>query len=143
MLNRPIRSASPAPRKAFYAKPYVQVLAAIALGIALGHFYPELGESLKPLGDAFIKLVKMIIAPVIFLTIASGVANGGRGWPARANAAQGWGAGREAVIEEPPAGISIDEAPQLPVLRELLGKRSNAMTHFCAKRHRCCPAVHC
>nr|WP_284207488.1 dicarboxylate/amino acid:cation symporter [Mesorhizobium tianshanense] len=52
----------------------MQVLAAIALGIVLGHFYPELGESVKPLGDAFIKLVKMIIAPVIFLTIATGIA---------------------------------------------------------------------
>ncbi|GLS37838.1 C4-dicarboxylate transport protein [Mesorhizobium tianshanense] len=74
MLAPQVRSASPAPRKAFYAKPYVQVLAAIALGIVLGHFYPELGESVKPLGDAFIKLVKMIIAPVIFLTIATGIA---------------------------------------------------------------------
>jgi aerobic C4-dicarboxylate transport protein len=63
-----------APRKPFYAQLYVQVLAAIALGIALGHFYPEIGASLKPLGDAFIKLVKMIIAPVIFLTVATGIA---------------------------------------------------------------------
>ncbi|MBM2716050.1 C4-dicarboxylate transporter DctA, partial [Mesorhizobium caraganae] len=47
MLNRPIRSADAAPRKAFYAKPYVQVLAAIALGIALGYFYPGIGESVK------------------------------------------------------------------------------------------------
>ncbi|RNJ42528.1 dicarboxylate/amino acid:cation symporter [Mesorhizobium japonicum] len=69
-----VRSADAAPRKAFYAKPYVQVLAAIALGIALGYFYPGIGESVKPLGDAFIKLVKMIIAPVIFLTIATGIA---------------------------------------------------------------------
>ncbi|MET2831073.1 dicarboxylate/amino acid:cation symporter [Mesorhizobium shangrilense] len=69
-----VRSASRAPRKALYAKPYVQVLAAIALGVALGYFYPAIGESVKPLGDAFIKLVKMIIAPVIFLTIATGIA---------------------------------------------------------------------
>lgn len=53
---------------------YVQVLAAITLGALLGHFDPELGASLKPLGDAFIKLVKMIIAPVIFLTLATGIA---------------------------------------------------------------------
>ncbi|MER9221948.1 dicarboxylate/amino acid:cation symporter [Mesorhizobium sp. M0644] len=66
--------ASPAPRKPFYAKLYAQVLAAIALGVAIGYFYPGTGESLKPLGDAFIKLVKMIIAPVIFLTIATGIA---------------------------------------------------------------------
>ncbi|MGU4174129.1 cation:dicarboxylate symporter family transporter, partial [Pseudomonas aeruginosa] len=43
-------------------------------GIALGHFYPAFGEQLKPLGDGFIRLVKMIIAPVIFLTVATGIA---------------------------------------------------------------------
>ena len=53
---------------------YVQVLVAIALGAILGHFWPAYGEALKPLGDAFIKLVKMIIAPVIFLTIVTGIA---------------------------------------------------------------------
>ena len=61
-------------KKPFYSHLYVQVLAAIAAGILLGHFYPELGTQLKPLGDAFIKLVKMIIAPVIFLTVATGIA---------------------------------------------------------------------
>ncbi|MBZ9936550.1 dicarboxylate/amino acid:cation symporter [Mesorhizobium sp. BR1-1-16] len=70
-----IAAGAPAPRrKPFYAQLYVQVLTAIALGIAVGHFYPELGTSLKPLGDAFIKLVKMIIAPVIFLTVTTGIA---------------------------------------------------------------------
>ncbi|CDZ32694.1 C4-dicarboxylate transport protein [Neorhizobium galegae bv. officinalis] len=58
----------------FYRHLYVQVLVAIAAGILLGHFYPDVGASLKPLGDAFIKLVKMIIAPVIFLTVATGIA---------------------------------------------------------------------
>ena len=67
-------SAAPASPKPFYAQLYVQVLTAIALGIAVGHFYPELGTSLKPLGDAFIKLVKMVIAPVIFLTVVTGIA---------------------------------------------------------------------
>ncbi|MCJ2228343.1 dicarboxylate/amino acid:cation symporter [Providencia rettgeri] len=52
---------------------YVQVIVAILLGIALGHFFPEAGESLKPLGDGFIKIVKMIIAPVIFLTVVTGI----------------------------------------------------------------------
>ncbi|HEV2897461.1 MAG TPA: dicarboxylate/amino acid:cation symporter [Pseudaminobacter sp.] len=74
MLNPQAHSANLAPRKPLHAQLYVQVLAAITLGIALGHFYPEIGESLKPLGDAFIKLVKMIIAPVIFLTVATGIA---------------------------------------------------------------------
>ncbi|WAJ29880.1 dicarboxylate/amino acid:cation symporter [Antarcticirhabdus aurantiaca] len=66
--------AEPPVKKPLYAQLYVQVLVAIAAGIALGHFYPQLGADLKPLGDAFIKLVKMIIAPVIFLTIATGIA---------------------------------------------------------------------
>ncbi|MGO7020337.1 dicarboxylate/amino acid:cation symporter [Rhizobium leguminosarum] len=61
-------------KKPFYSHLYVQVLVAIAAGILLGHFYPEFGTQLKPLGDAFIKLVKMIIAPVIFLTVATGIA---------------------------------------------------------------------
>ncbi len=58
----------------FYRQLYVQVLAAIVAGVLLGHFYPETGAAMKPLGDAFIKLVKMIIAPVIFLTVATGIA---------------------------------------------------------------------
>lgn len=58
----------------FYRMLYAQVLTAIVLGAMLGHFYPEVGSSLKPLGDGFIKLVKMIIAPVIFLTVATGIA---------------------------------------------------------------------
>ena len=53
---------------------YVQVLAAILLGAILGHVWPDLGQALRPLGDGFIKLVKMIIAPVIFLTLATGIA---------------------------------------------------------------------
>jgi len=60
--------------RAWWSHLYVQVLGAILLGGALGHFFPEFGESLKPLGDGFIKLVKMVIAPVIFLTIVVGIA---------------------------------------------------------------------
>ena len=52
---------------------YVQVIIAILIGIALGYFYPQAGEAMKPFGDAFIKLVKMIIAPVIFLTVVTGI----------------------------------------------------------------------
>ncbi len=44
----------------------MQVLTAIVLGVLLGHFYPQLGEAMKPLGDGFIKLIKMLIAPIIF-----------------------------------------------------------------------------
>ena len=58
----------------WYRHLYVQVLIAIFLGVLIGHFAPATGEALKPLGDGFIKLVKMIIAPVIFLTIVTGIA---------------------------------------------------------------------
>ena len=61
-------------RLPFYRQLYFQVVLAIVLGVLLGHFEPVYGEALKPLGDAFIKLVKMIIAPVIFLTIVTGIA---------------------------------------------------------------------
>ena len=53
---------------------YVQVLAAITLGILLGHFCPDIAVSMKPLGDGFIKLIKMIIAPIIFCTVVTGIA---------------------------------------------------------------------
>ena len=68
------RIASPPPALPWWRHLYAQVIAAIVLGAALGHFYPETGAALKPLGDAFIKLVKMIIAPVIFLSVVSGIA---------------------------------------------------------------------
>ena len=61
-------------KKGLHRQLYAQVLAAIILGALIGHFWPSIGESLKPLGDAFIKLVKMVIAPVIFLTVATGIA---------------------------------------------------------------------
>ena len=67
-------TAAPARPRKFYQHLYVQVLVAIALGIALGHFWPQTGAAMKPLGDAFIKLVRMIIAPVIFLTVTTGIA---------------------------------------------------------------------
>ncbi|MER0041688.1 dicarboxylate/amino acid:cation symporter [Pseudomonas sp. MGal98] len=61
-------------RQPFYKMLYVQVLAAITIGILLGHFYPETGVALKPLGDGFVKLIKMVIAPIIFCTVVSGIA---------------------------------------------------------------------
>ena len=66
--------AAPARRPPFWRSLYVQVLVAIALGVLLGWLAPDVGAQLKPLGDAFIKLVKMIIAPVIFLTVVTGIA---------------------------------------------------------------------
>ncbi|MFG1365317.1 dicarboxylate/amino acid:cation symporter [Xanthobacter versatilis] len=67
-------AAVPAHPRKFYHHLYFQVIIAIIAGILLGHFYPDVGASLKPLGDAFIKLVKMVIAPVIFLTVVTGIA---------------------------------------------------------------------
>src|SRR5512140_4019963 len=63
-----------ASRKPLYTSLYLQVITAIVIGVLLGHFYPETGEAMKPLGDGFIKLIKMIIAPVIFCTVVSGIA---------------------------------------------------------------------
>src|SRR5438445_12223948 len=59
----------------FFKGLHFQVLTAIVLGVLLGHFYPELGEQMKPLGDAFIKTIKMIIAPIIFCTVVHGIAS--------------------------------------------------------------------
>jgi aerobic C4-dicarboxylate transport protein len=61
-------------KKTFHHSLYVQVIAAIIIGVLLGHFLPELGEAMKPLGDGFIKLVKMMIAPIIFCTVVVGIA---------------------------------------------------------------------
>jgi aerobic C4-dicarboxylate transport protein len=61
-------------QKRFYQHLYIQVLAAISAGIMLGYFYPDTGVAMKPLGDGFIKLIKMIITPVIFCTVVTGIA---------------------------------------------------------------------
>jgi aerobic C4-dicarboxylate transport protein len=60
--------------KPFYKSLYFQVITAIVIGVLLGHYYPETGTALKPLGDGFIKLIKMIIAPIIFCTVVVGIA---------------------------------------------------------------------
>ncbi|GGW26939.1 C4-dicarboxylate transport protein [Gemmobacter lanyuensis] len=77
MMHLDPAAPAPAQPRPFYHHLYVQVIAAITLGAAIGHFYPDLGVALKPLGDGFIKLVKMIISPVIFLTIVTGLAGMG------------------------------------------------------------------
>jgi aerobic C4-dicarboxylate transport protein len=64
-----------APHKPFYTHLYAQVLTAIVFGVLLGYFYPQLGEQMKPLGDGFIKLIKMLIAPIIFCTVVHGIAS--------------------------------------------------------------------
>jgi aerobic C4-dicarboxylate transport protein len=57
----------------WYSVLYIQVLIAIAVGIFIGHFWPDLGKALKPLGDGFISLIKMMIGPVIFCTVVHGI----------------------------------------------------------------------
>ena len=57
----------------WYSVLYIQVLIAIAVGIFIGHFWPDLGKALKPLGDGFIALIKMMIGPVIFCTVVHGI----------------------------------------------------------------------
>jgi aerobic C4-dicarboxylate transport protein len=65
---------TPAKKKPIYKSLYVQVITAIILGVLLGHFLPGAGEAMKPLGDGFIKLIKMMIAPIIFCTVVVGIA---------------------------------------------------------------------
>jgi aerobic C4-dicarboxylate transport protein len=60
-------------RRPWYRVLYIQVLVAIAIGIVVGHFFPKTGTALKPLGDAFIALIRMMIAPVIFCTVVHGI----------------------------------------------------------------------
>ncbi|MBI3880589.1 MAG: dicarboxylate/amino acid:cation symporter [Verrucomicrobia bacterium] len=72
----PVNSSAPA-RKPWYRVLYLQVLIAVALGIVVGREFPEFGKSLRPLGDGFIKLVKMMIAPIIFCTVVHGIASMG------------------------------------------------------------------
>ena len=66
-------STTPTP-KPIYKSLYAQVLFAVVVGVLLGHFYPQVGTDMKPLGDGFIKLIKMIIAPIIFCTVVVGIA---------------------------------------------------------------------
>lgn len=74
IAHRTGEQGPPRPRP-WYAHLYVQVLLAIVAGVLVGHFFPDTGSALRPLGDGFIKLVKMIIAPIIFLTVVTGIAS--------------------------------------------------------------------
>ena len=75
MNTSPAAAAVESPgRKPLYTSLWAQVLVAIVLAIALGHFFPSRGIAMKPLGDGFIKLITMIITLVIFCTVVSGIA---------------------------------------------------------------------
>ncbi|WP_052191384.1 dicarboxylate/amino acid:cation symporter [Luteibacter sp. 9133] len=65
---------SPKPRKPFYRQLYIQVLIAVVIGVALGYLSPEYAQKMKPLGDGFIALIKMVIGPIIFCTVVTGIA---------------------------------------------------------------------
>ena len=61
--------------KPLYQHLYFHVVCAILIGILLGHFYPALAVKMQPLGEAFIKAIKMLIAPIIFYTVVHGIAS--------------------------------------------------------------------
>lgn len=67
----------PKPKRRFYEDLSFQVFLGIAIGIAVGHFYPDAGKSMQPLGDAFIRIIQMVVGPIIFCTVVSGIANVG------------------------------------------------------------------
>lgn len=76
-MTQPSVTTSPAKpsRKKWYRHLYLQVLIAVVIGILLGYFYPSLGEAMKPLGDNFLKLIKLMVAPLIFCTVVHGIAS--------------------------------------------------------------------
>ncbi len=74
MANLESSPAQIPPKHSFFQTLYFQVLVGIAVGVALGALYPGVGEQMKPFGDAFVKLIKMLIAPIIFLTVVTGIA---------------------------------------------------------------------
>ena len=79
MIAENIAVAPPRPksRRPWYKQLWVQVLVAMAVGVMVGHFYPTLGISLQPLGDGFIKLIRMLIAPIVFCSVVLGIAKMG------------------------------------------------------------------
>jgi aerobic C4-dicarboxylate transport protein len=66
---------TPAVRRPWYTVLYIQVLIAIAVGVVVGYYFPDAGKAMKPLGDGFIALIRMMIAPVIFCTVVHGIAS--------------------------------------------------------------------
>ena len=75
--NAGVALKQPGSRRAWYMQLWVQVLVAMAVGIVVGHFYPEAGQRMQPLGDGFIKLIRMLIAPIVFCTVVLGIAKMG------------------------------------------------------------------
>src|SRR6266404_6195543 len=71
-LAVPVRGKRP---RRWYLQLWFQVLMAMVVGIALGHLYPDLGAKMQPLGDAFIKAIRVLIAPIIFCTVVHGISS--------------------------------------------------------------------
>ena len=76
-VSRTLAAKSAAEKTPFHRKLYLQVLIAVALGATLGYVYPEFSTSLKPYGDAFVRAIKVVVAPIIFTTIVVGIAKMG------------------------------------------------------------------
>src|SRR5271155_2676878 len=70
----PIDTVRGKPARPFYLQLWFLVLVAMAVGIALGYYYPDAGVRMEPLGDAFIKAIRVLIAPIIFCTVVHGIA---------------------------------------------------------------------
>ena len=66
-----METSQPAAHRPWWRHLYAQVLVAITIGVLLGHFYPATAVEMRPLGDGFIKLIKMLIAPIIFCTVVA------------------------------------------------------------------------
>src|ERR1700675_1520151 len=71
----PIEPGRGRPARPFYRQLWFLVLLAMAIGIALGHFYPDAGVRMEPLGDAFIRAIRVLIAPIIFCTVVHGISS--------------------------------------------------------------------
>src|ERR1700750_1307105 len=67
----------PKPKRRFYEDLSFQVFFGIIIGVAVGHYWPDIGKSMQPLGDAFIRIIQMVVGPVIFCSVCSGIANAG------------------------------------------------------------------
>ena len=133
----------------FWRSLYFQVLVGIALGVLVGWLWPDWGRALKPLGDGFIKLVKMIITPVIFLTVVTGIAGmarpegvrpgrRSRRWPI-SSPSRRWrwrSASIVANFVRPGAGLNVDPATlDTPAVAELCQPGARAERHRLPARH--------
>ncbi len=76
-MTKALAAKQAAEKQPFYRKLYIQVLIAVAVGATLGHFYPDFSVQLKLYGDAFIRAIKVVVAPIIFTTIVVGIAKMG------------------------------------------------------------------